>query len=148
MTIYIVFYHHTPLIPKVLDSIWIDKGLVWEYTQKKTVETSINYFIEEHKTQDFGSKRFIKKYSKRNNLTVDIDEKDYLAGFNDGFDCGRTQFPKRIQIRQPETAPIAFKWHNIDTGHCYVDYIPHMNQDEKDGYTKFPLYTLSGILKT
>jgi hypothetical protein len=36
--------------------------------------------------------------------------------------------------------PTAFEWHNYETGHCYVDYVPHQGMDEKDGYTKMPLY--------
>jgi hypothetical protein len=36
--------------------------------------------------------------------------------------------------------PTAFEWHNYETGHCYVDYIPRANMTEKDGYTKIPLY--------
>ena len=34
---------------------------------------------------------------------------------------------------------IAYEWHNHETGHCYVDYVPHPEQDEKDGYTKTAL---------
>jgi|WetSurMetagenome_2_1015567.scaffolds.fasta_scaffold00103_14 hypothetical protein len=36
--------------------------------------------------------------------------------------------------------PIAFEFHNYVTGHCYVDYISHVGKEEKDGYTKIPLY--------
>lgn len=39
-----------------------------------------------------------------------------------------------------EQNPVAFEWHNHDTGHCYVDYTPHPNMDEADGYVKTPLY--------
>ena len=73
----------------------------------------------------------------------DIDNKSYKLGFNDGFDCGRTKFPKRVKSfewSEYERKPIAFEWHNFDTGHSYVDYIPHVNKDEKDGYKKRPLY--------
>ena len=35
---------------------------------------------------------------------------------------------------------IAYEWHNLDTGHCYVDYIPKEGMSDKDGYSKFPLY--------
>ena len=38
-----------------------------------------------------------------------------------------------------EILPAAYEWHNIKTGHCYVDYVPHL--DAKDGYTKTPLYS-------
>jgi hypothetical protein len=34
----------------------------------------------------------------------------------------------------------AFEWHNPDTGHCYVDYVPHNLMDENNGYVKTPLY--------
>ena len=42
--------------------------------------------------------------------------------------------------------PTAFEWHNYETGHCYVDYVPHVDGksnilDEKNGYTKIPLYS-------
>ena len=45
-------------------------------------------------------------------------------------------------IALEKTEPRAFEWHNYETGHCYVDYIPHPGQDEKDGYTKIPLYSI------
>ena len=51
----------------------------------------------------------------------------------------------RIFTQQPtaegaeEILPAAYEWHNIKTGHCYVDYVPHL--DAKDGYTKTPLYS-------
>ena len=38
-----------------------------------------------------------------------------------------------------EVQPTAYEWHNLKTGHCYVDYVPHL--DAKEGYTKIPLYT-------
>jgi len=44
-----------------------------------------------------------------------------------------------------ETIPTAFEWHNHDTGHCYVDYVPHNLQDENNGYTKTPLYQIIKI---
>jgi hypothetical protein len=34
---------------------------------------------------------------------------------------------------------VAYEFHNHTTGHCYVDYIQHGN-DEKEGYIKTPLY--------
>lgn len=36
--------------------------------------------------------------------------------------------------------PAAYEFHNLTTGHCYVDYVPRIDMDEKDGYTKTPLY--------
>jgi hypothetical protein len=36
--------------------------------------------------------------------------------------------------------PTAYEWHNLTTGHCYVDYVPHIGMDEKDGYAKIPLF--------
>jgi len=38
-----------------------------------------------------------------------------------------------------EILPTAYEWHNLKTGHCYVDYVPHL--DAKEGYTKIPLYS-------
>ena len=35
--------------------------------------------------------------------------------------------------------PTAYEWHNLKTGHCYVDYVPHL--DAKEGYMKTPLYS-------
>lgn len=44
--------------------------------------------------------------------------------------------------------PIAYEWHNLETGHCYVDYAPKHFEidgvwtklDETNGYTKTPLF--------
>ena len=42
--------------------------------------------------------------------------------------------------KQKESIIVAYEWYNPSTGHCYVDYIPHDGQDEKNGYIKTPLY--------
>ena len=39
-----------------------------------------------------------------------------------------------------EEVPTAFEWHNYETGHAYVDYVPRANMTDQDGYTKIPLY--------
>ena len=36
--------------------------------------------------------------------------------------------------------PIAYEWYNIETGHCYVDYIRHPDLEFDGEYTKTPLY--------
>lgn len=44
-------------------------------------------------------------------------------------------------LKQTETVtPIAYEFHNYNTGHCYVDYHEKLDMGEKDGYTKIPLY--------
>jgi hypothetical protein len=50
-------------------------------------------------------------------------------------------------MNKAKLIPVAYEWHNLDTGHCYVDYIPHENMDEKDGYTKYPLIKISDAYK-
>jgi hypothetical protein len=125
MTIFLVFHRINPFIPKELDGIWLSRDRACEWMQSKEVETSIRHFMEEHEIVDI-------KTSIDSLLREDFNDHTYLLGFNDGFDSGR-QFPKREKI-------IAHEWHNLETGHCYVDYIPHSGQDEKDGYTKFPLF--------
>jgi len=55
---------------------------------------------------------------------------------------------KLDSIEQKESKseiPRAYEWHNYETGHCYIDYVPHVDGksnilDEKNGYTKIPLY--------
>ena len=37
-------------------------------------------------------------------------------------------------------SPDAYEWHNFETGHSYVDYVPHNGQTEEEGYTKIALY--------
>jgi hypothetical protein len=59
------------------------------------------------------------------------------------LDCG---IYEEKQIEQPElkkkqeNKPTAYEWHDLKTGHCYVDYISYPDQGEKDGYTKIPLF--------
>jgi hypothetical protein len=50
-----------------------------------------------------------------------------------------TLHAQKIAEGAEEILPAAYEWHNIKTGHCYVDYVPHL--DAKDGYTKTPLYS-------
>ena len=50
-----------------------------------------------------------------------------------------TLHAQRIAEGAEEILPTAYEWHNYKTGHCYVDYIPHL--DAKEGYVKTPLYT-------
>ena len=45
------------------------------------------------------------------------------------------------EIKKQNT-PIAYEWHNLTTGHCYVDYIPHQDMGEENGYIKIPLFKL------
>lgn len=41
-----------------------------------------------------------------------------------------------------ESEPVAYEFHNHETGHCYVDYIEQPEVGEKEGYIKTPLYKL------
>jgi hypothetical protein len=36
--------------------------------------------------------------------------------------------------------PIAYEFHNCETGHCYVDYIERNGLGKNQGYTKIPLF--------
>jgi hypothetical protein len=36
--------------------------------------------------------------------------------------------------------PNAYEFHNLKTGHCYVDYIPRKDMGLEDGYSQIPLY--------
>jgi hypothetical protein len=38
--------------------------------------------------------------------------------------------------------PTAYEWHNLKTGHCYVDYIRHPDLEFDGEYTKTPLYKI------
>jgi hypothetical protein len=38
--------------------------------------------------------------------------------------------------------PIAYEFHNYETGHCYVDYIEREGMTEKEGYTKISLHKI------
>ena len=43
-------------------------------------------------------------------------------------------------MKTAKEIPVAYEWHNIKTGHCYVDYVARDIMDEKNGYIKTPLY--------
>jgi hypothetical protein len=51
-----------------------------------------------------------------------------------------------IPERKQAEKIIAYEWHNTDTGHCYVDYVPRNLMDENNGYTKTPLFKREEIL--
>ena len=55
--------------------------------------------------------------------------------------------PKSKPLKQgavsSSKAALAYEFHNFKTGHSYVDYIHKNGMDEKDGYTKIPLYKTS-----
>jgi hypothetical protein len=48
-----------------------------------------------------------------------------------------------VESKTAEEIPIAFEWHNYQTGHSYVDYIPKANMTVMQGYDKIPLYYAS-----
>ena len=41
---------------------------------------------------------------------------------------------------EPVHQPTAYEYHNLTTGHCYVDYLPRPGRGKKDGYDEIPLY--------
>ena len=41
---------------------------------------------------------------------------------------------------EPVQKPAAYEYHNLTTGHCYVDYLPRPGRGKKDGYDEIPLY--------
>jgi hypothetical protein len=47
---------------------------------------------------------------------------------------------QQISIIERNDSPVAFEFHNQQTGHCYVDYIERAGMTEKEGYTKTPLF--------
>lgn len=61
---------------------------------------------------------------------------DIWRSFYNGWLEGRAEMLQQIR----EENPIAYEWHNHETGHCYVDYIAQPEMDEEHGYTKTPLY--------
>ena len=79
---------------------------------------------------------------------------DEWRSFYNGWLEGRTDMLMRINkaTKSPNTAGlflekleedrIEYEFHNLDTGHCYVDYIDHEGMGEKDGYTKTRLYKI------
>jgi len=41
---------------------------------------------------------------------------------------------------EPTQQPVAYEYHNLKTGHCYVDYVSRPGRGNKDGYDEIPLY--------
>lgn len=61
---------------------------------------------------------------------------DVWRGFYNGWLDGRMDMLSSIK----KSNPLAYEFHNYETGHCYVDYIEREGMTEKDGYTKIPLF--------
>jgi len=78
--------------------------------------------IEE--TQNKITEEFVKMRDSDLNGQFDYRDRDY---FQRGYNLG---------ITSQKGSPTAYEWHNLETGHCYVDYIPHFGEDEKDGFYK------------
>ena len=57
--------------------------------------------------------------------------------FYNGWLEGRVAMLKKIK----KSKPLAYEFHNLTTGHCYVDYTERENMGEKNGYTKIPLHS-------
>lgn len=38
------------------------------------------------------------------------------------------------------TNPVAYEWHNLKTGHCYVDYVRRPEIESDGEYTQIPLF--------
>ena len=68
------------------------------------------------------------------NQKKSIEDRSDQIQINDGMDDDEQEKSEKSADTN------MFEFHNYKTGHCYLDYIPHKNQDEKDGYTKIPLY--------
>jgi hypothetical protein len=68
------------------------------------------------------------------------------------LDKGYISFSRMCELineessRKEEPIPVAYEWHNYSTGHCYVGYTAQDGQDEKDGYTKKPLYYEKNVI--
>ena len=133
-------------IERIRDRAWLTGAFQWTHDPNEAWKTIERVVLEEIVEHMFRNRCIVTEHLFIDTPTEDewdIDNKSYRMGFNDGFDCGRTQYPKRVKPFEwatYESKPVAFEWHNFDTGHCYVDYIPHPNQDEKDGYKRRPLY--------
>ncbi len=63
---------------------------------------------------------------------------DVWRGFYNGWLEGRTDMLNSIR----KDNPIAYEFHNYETGHCYVDYIEREGMTEKEGYTKISLHKI------
>lgn len=63
---------------------------------------------------------------------------DVWRGFYNGWLEGRTDMINSIR----KDNPIAYEFHNYETGHCYVDYVEREGMTEKEGYTKISLHKI------
>jgi hypothetical protein len=63
---------------------------------------------------------------------------DVWRGFYNGWLEGRNNMISAIKKENP----LAYEFHNIETGHCYVDYVERQGMTEKEGYIKKPLYNI------
>lgn len=63
---------------------------------------------------------------------------DPWLGFYLGWLEGRIDMLSSIR----KSEPIAYEFHNYETGHCYVDYVERDGMTEKEGYTKISLYKI------
>ena len=63
---------------------------------------------------------------------------DEWRSFYNGWVEGRTD----LIMEMNETGHDAYEFHNLETGHCYVDYIDAEGMGEADGYTKTRLYRI------
>jgi hypothetical protein len=63
---------------------------------------------------------------------------DVWRGFYNGWLEGRTDMLNSIR----KDNPIAYEFHNYETGHCYVDYVEREGMTEKEGYTKISLHKI------
>jgi hypothetical protein len=77
-------------------------------------------------------------------LTVEGRQEWWM--FHNGVGSGEplAQWIEKFVASQRQPQPTAYEWHNFKTGHCYVDYVPHL--DAKEGYTKVPLYSALNVL--
>ncbi len=60
---------------------------------------------------------------------------------------GVISFSRMVELlnekaKEPEVnqQPVAYEYHNLKTGHCYVDYLPRPNRGKADDYDEIPLY--------
>lgn len=63
---------------------------------------------------------------------------DVWRGFYNGWLEGRTDMLNNIR----KDNPIAYEFHNYETGYCYVDYVEREGMTEKEGYTKISLHKI------
>lgn len=86
---------------------------------------------------DWNSKNLIGEVKARYKQIFRPDRRwDVWRGFYNGWLEGRTDMLNSII----KDNPIAYEFHNFETGHCYVDYVECEGMTENEGYTKVPLY--------